>query len=56
VAVELKCEAVRGRALLRALRRDAAAMLRLLGLEACELSLVIVGDRAIRRLNRDYRG
>ena len=56
MTVELKCETVRGRALFRALRRDAAAMLRLLELESCELSVVIVGDRAIRRLNRDYRG
>ena len=34
---------------------DGVALLRILGLEHCELSLVIVGDRAIRRLNRDFR-
>ena len=34
---------------------DGVALLRILGLEHCELSLVIVGDRAIRKLNRDFR-
>jgi rRNA maturation RNase YbeY len=38
-----------------AVRRDAARLLRLLGLDA-ELSVALVGDGEMRRLNRAYRG
>ena len=41
---------------MRALRADANALLRMLDLGRCELSIAIVGDRAIRRLNLSYRG
>lgn len=40
---------------LRALRADAKALMRLLGLTAHELSVVIVGDAEIRALNREFR-
>lgn len=56
MAVEVRCETTRGEPLKRALRRDAVRILSLLDLSKCELSLVIVGDRKIRRLNREYRG
>jgi probable rRNA maturation factor len=56
VAVEVRCETARGAPLTRALRRDAVRILSLLDLTKCELSLVIVSDREIRRLNREYRG
>src|SRR5690606_20586040 len=36
-------------------RRDAQQLLRLLGVEG-ELSVLLVGDDEMRRLNRDYRG
>jgi len=54
--VGLRCETARGRTLSRAIRSDAVRTLRLLGLQHSELSVVIVNDRAIRRLNHDYRG
>jgi rRNA maturation RNase YbeY len=47
---------MRGEPLKRALRRDAVRILSLLNLPRCELSLVVVTDRKIRRLNREYRG
>lgn len=56
MAVELKCATTRGLGLSRALRTEAVKLLRMLRLETCELSLVLAGDRAIRRLNRDFRG
>lgn len=56
MAVEVRCETARGEPLRRALRRDAVRILSLLDLAKCELSLVIVSDRKIRRLNREYRG
>jgi probable rRNA maturation factor len=56
VDVEVRCETARGEPLKRALRRDAVRILSLLDLAKCELSLVIVSDREIRRLNREYRG
>jgi len=37
------------------LRADALAALHLAGLEGCELSLMLVDDRRIRVLNRDFR-
>jgi probable rRNA maturation factor len=40
----------------RRLRQRAAAFLRALGREDVELSLLVVGDRRIRTLNREWRG
>ncbi|MGD0075957.1 MAG: rRNA maturation RNase YbeY, partial [Candidatus Binataceae bacterium] len=56
MTVELRCAAARGRTLAPALEADAAALMRLSGYEDGELSLMIVGDRAMRSLNRRYRG
>ncbi|MFZ0888206.1 MAG: rRNA maturation RNAse YbeY, partial [Candidatus Binataceae bacterium] len=56
MAVELRCEAARGRGYAATMRRDAESLMRLLRLEGCELSLLIVGDRAMRKLDRRYRG
>lgn len=41
---------------MRALKADAVALMRALELPRAELSLTVVTDRAIRRLNRDFRG
>lgn len=54
--VELTCRAVSGRSHTGALRADAHALLKTLALEHCELSLLLVSDSEIRRLNRDFRG
>jgi rRNA maturation RNase YbeY len=56
VPVEIKCDAARGRPYARGLRSDAQALLRMLELEDLELSLMVVGDAAMRSLNRHYRG
>jgi probable rRNA maturation factor len=56
VPVELTCRAVSARLYACALRVDALTLLRILALEHCELSLMIVGDGEIRRLNREFRG
>jgi probable rRNA maturation factor len=53
--VAIICRSASARRYERRLRADGVALLRILGLEHCELSLVMVGDRAIRRLNRDFR-
>ncbi len=53
--VAIICRSASARRYERGLRADGVALLRILGLEHCELSLVMVGDRAIRRLNRDFR-
>jgi len=53
--VELQLSHPRARALSRALRRRAEGFLRALELGGCELSVALVGDRAIRRLNRAWR-
>jgi rRNA maturation RNase YbeY len=55
VPVELTCRAANGRRYSGALRADALTLLEILALEHCELSLLLVGDRAIRRLNREFR-
>jgi rRNA maturation RNase YbeY len=55
VPVELTCRAANGRPYSRALRADALTLLEILALERCELSLLLVGDRAIRALNREFR-
>jgi rRNA maturation RNase YbeY len=56
VAVEFRCATARGRAYARALRDDADRLMRAAGLPDCELSLTLTSDRAVRKLNRDYRG
>jgi probable rRNA maturation factor len=53
--IDVTCRNANARKYERALRTDAASLLRILELERGELSLMIVGDRAIRRLNRDLR-
>jgi len=55
VPVELTCRAVSGRPYADALRADALTLLEILALEHCELSLMLVSDSAIRRLNRKFR-
>ncbi len=56
MAVELRCDIARGRGNARVLKAYAQRLLRLSTLEECELSLMIVGDRAMRSLNRRFRG
>jgi rRNA maturation RNase YbeY len=56
VSIELTCRAVKGRPFAVALRGDALTLLRVLAIDHCELSLMIVSDREIRRLNREFRG
>lgn len=53
--VAIICRSASARRYERGLRADGVALLRILGLEHCELSLVVVGDRAIRTLNREFR-
>jgi probable rRNA maturation factor len=56
VAVEFRCATARGRGYARGLCANAERVMRAAGLPDCELSLTLTSDRAIRRLNRDYRG
>jgi probable rRNA maturation factor len=56
VAVEFRCATARGRGYARGLRADADRLMRAAGLDQCELSLTLTSDRAMRRLNRDFRG
>ena len=56
MVVEFRCATARGRAYARGLLADADRLMRAAGLPDCELSLTLTSDRAIRRLNRDYRG
>ena len=55
-AVVLKCEAPSARRYIRAVTADARALLKLLSLHNCELSLVLTGDSPMRQLNRAFRG
>ena len=55
MAVEVRCDAIRGLRYARGLRSDAVRLVRALELGACELSLMIVDDRAMRNLNRRFR-
>jgi probable rRNA maturation factor len=55
VAAELRCDSGRGRRYAARVRADALALMRILGLQDWELSIVLVGDRAMRRLNRRFR-
>jgi probable rRNA maturation factor len=54
--VRVRCGHARGGAAARRLRRSAAAFQRALGAAGSELSILLVGDAAIRRLNREWRG
>ncbi|HEV2170564.1 MAG TPA: rRNA maturation RNase YbeY [Candidatus Binatus sp.] len=56
MAVEFRCATARGRVYARGLCADAERLMRAAGLADCELSLTLTSDRAIRGLNRDYRG
>jgi probable rRNA maturation factor len=56
VTVRASSEHPRGAPALRRLRARAAAYLRAMGREDAELSVLLVGDRRIRALNRDWRG
>ena len=55
MAVEFRCATARGRGYARELRADAEQLLRAAGLPDRELSLMLVSDRAMRALNRDFR-
>lgn len=55
-AVVLKCDIPGARRYRRAVSADARALLKLLALDNCELSLVLTGDSPIRELNRSFRG
>jgi probable rRNA maturation factor len=56
VIVRLSCEYPGAGPACTRLRQRARAFLRALGREDAELSLLVVGDRRIRTLNRDWRG
>jgi probable rRNA maturation factor len=56
VTVRIACEDPRGAREIRRLRSRAAAFLEALGRPDAELSLLLVGDRRIRALNRTWRG
>jgi probable rRNA maturation factor len=54
--VRVRCEHARGGAAARRLRRSASRFLAALGRSGAELSVLVAGDPAIRRLNRAWRG
>ena len=56
MAVEFRCATARGRRYADRLRADARDLMAAAALPDCELSLSLVSDRAIRALNRSYRG
>jgi rRNA maturation RNase YbeY len=56
VAVALRCETGRGRPYAAQLRADARRVMALVGVAACELSIVIAGDGFVHALNREFRG
>jgi probable rRNA maturation factor len=55
VTVRLAAEHPKGRGLARRLRARAAAFLSALGRDEAEVSILLVGDRRIRALNREWR-
>ena len=55
MAVDLRCDIARACPYARALERSAYQVMRSQKLDRCELSISLVSDAAIRRLNRDYR-
>jgi probable rRNA maturation factor len=56
LSVHVTCDHPRGRAAATRLKRRATAFLGALGKGDAELSVLVVGDRGIRRLNREWRG
>jgi len=56
VIVEARSEHARGAAAVRRLRARACRYLSALGREDAQVSILVVGDAAIRRLNRRWRG
>jgi probable rRNA maturation factor len=56
VAVEFRCATARGHGYARGLCADANRLMRAAGLGQCELSLTLTSDRAMRKLNREFRG
>ena len=56
MAVALRCETGRARLYAARLRADARRLMTLVGLAACELSIVIADDRFVHALNREFRG
>jgi probable rRNA maturation factor len=55
VTVRLSAEHPKGRGLARRLRARGAAFLAAVGREEAEVSVLLVGDRRIRALNREWR-
>ena len=56
MAVALRCETGRGRPYAARLRADARRLMALVGVAACELSIVIADDVFVHALNREFRG
>jgi probable rRNA maturation factor len=56
VTVHVRSEHARGAATARRLRERACRYLAALGREDAEVSILVVGDAAVRRLNRTWRG
>jgi rRNA maturation RNase YbeY len=56
VAVALRCETGRARPYAARLRVDARRLMALVGVAACELSIVIADDVFVGALNREFRG
>ena len=56
MAVALRCETGRARPYAAQLRVDARRLMALLGVVACELSIVIADDGFVHALNREFRG
>ncbi len=56
MAVALRCETGRGRPYAARLRADARRLMALVGLAACELSIVLADDGFVHALNREFRG
>ena len=56
MAVALRCETAHARPYASRLRADARRLMALVGLAACELSIVIADDRFVHALNREFRG
>jgi probable rRNA maturation factor len=56
MTVHVRSEHARGSAAARRLRQRACRYLAALGREDAEVSILVVGDAAVRRLNRTWRG
>ena len=53
--VELSCDLKRATRYTRILREEGEVLMRLMGREDCELSILLTGDRQIKELNINYR-